>query len=1170
VATVTIQVSQAVELVPGGTQMLSVVPKDAKGNTLIDRITTWTSSDDSKVTVQAGLVTGVAIGAATVTASVEGHTATVDVRVKNGAVVSPSGTTFTTLNGAVTVAVPSGAVSQTTNFTVEPAASAPANPRLLPGTAFDFGPNGATFPQPVTLTIKYNPANVASDSPESGLQLYEVVGSAWRVVPGSTVNLTDKTVSGNVSHFSTYGVMMQPKVETVTIGTDLTPIAVVTTRQLTATLKDNEGTTLTRPVTWASSDPTILSVDASSGLVTAKALGTVTVTASSEGKSGTASLTVVPGPPSKLVGFAGNNQSVAAGTAVPTPPSVLITDAGNNPISGVAVVFTVGTGGGTVVGGNATTNSSGIAAVTSWTLGTVAGPNSLVATSPAVAGASFTFNAAGGVGPPAIVVAFAGNNQTATAGGNVATKPAVKVTDANGNFIAGFPVTFAVASGGGTVTGASVVTDASGIATVGNWKLGTTVGPQTLTATASGLTGSPITFSVNAVAPVASKIAGFAGNNQTARPGGPVATPPSVIVTDPADIPVAGVTVTFAVTSGGGSVTGATAVTNASGIAAVGSWTVGETPGPNTMTASSGTLTGSPVTFNATGVPNVMTAWAGNNQTTRPGGQVPVRPAVRISDVNGNPVAGIAVTFAVASGGGSVTAENQISNTDGLATVGTWTLGPNPGPNSLTASTTGASGSPITFNATAVPNIMTAYVGNNQTARPGTAVATPPTVRVTDINGVPVAGVPVTFTVASGGGSVTGANVNTNADGYAAVGSWILGPSLGPNSLTVTAPVDGSPITFNATGAQPPPASMVINGGNDQTASAGQPVPIAPSVKVTDASGAGVPGVVVVFSVRSGGGTITGPNATTDASGVATLGSWVLGLGGNSLFASIPGATVSGDPLVFVALGTAEVQIVTFGDSNTDLGFQGTDPSPKVGSYVSSTNPAIKLSSSAPNSGLQLAGKIEARWKQNRSKTIKAVNHAISGTSTGTGRSILFAPNALEQVAGVSRFKGEVLGDAYPWNGGEQRNEFYPDGAIQRVQAFKPRASSDFAYISMGTNDLGEGTSTTTIRNNLEIMIDEWISRGLPASRLMITTLPPRRAGTESARVPDLNAKIRTLAQAKGIRLIDISSFVSNDDGLTWKSAAMHVTNDDIHYSEAVRDWIADQVVSIMLAMNPP
>jgi hypothetical protein len=76
--------------------------------------------------------------------------------------------------------------------------------------------------------------------------------------------------------------------------------------------------------------------------------------------------------------------------------------------------------------------------------------------------------------------------------------------------------------------------------------------------------------------------------------------------------------------------------------------------------------------------------------------------------------------------------------------------------------------------------------------------------------------------------------------------------------------------------------------------------------------------------------------------------------------------------------------------------------------------------------------------------------------------------------------------------------------------------------------------------------------------------------GSESARIPDLNTKIRALAAAKGIRLIDISQFVSNDDGLTWKSASLHLVNDELHYAESVRAWIADQVVSIMVQMTPP
>lgn len=73
---------------------------------------------------------------------------------------------------------------------------------------------------------------------------------------------------------------------------------------------------------------------------------------------------------------------------------------------------------------------------------------------------------------------------------------------------------------------------------------------------------------------------------------------PSVIVLDQAGAPLPGVTVTFAVVSGGGSVTSATPETNALGVATVGSWTLGPTAGTNTLSASAGTAT--PITFTAT------------------------------------------------------------------------------------------------------------------------------------------------------------------------------------------------------------------------------------------------------------------------------------------------------------------------------------------------------------------------------------------------------------------------------------------------------------------------------------------------------------------------------------------------------------------------------------------
>jgi hypothetical protein len=87
--------------------------------------------------------------------------------------------------------------------------------------------------------------------------------------------------------------------------------------------------------------------------------------------------------------------------------------------------------------------------------------------------------------------------------------------------------------------------------------------------------------------------AAIAANSATTlsgSPGAPVQERPSVIVRDQNGTPLASISVTFAVTSGGGSLTGASAVTDASGIATVGSWTLGSVVGSNTMTATVGTL----------------------------------------------------------------------------------------------------------------------------------------------------------------------------------------------------------------------------------------------------------------------------------------------------------------------------------------------------------------------------------------------------------------------------------------------------------------------------------------------------------------------------------------------------------------------------------------------------
>jgi hypothetical protein len=82
-------------------------------------------------------------------------------------------------------------------------------------------------------------------------------------------------------------------VASVTVTLAASTVVVGGTTQATATLKDADGTVLSgRAITWASSDTKVAKVS-STGVVTTSKIGTVVITATSEGKSGSAALNVV-------------------------------------------------------------------------------------------------------------------------------------------------------------------------------------------------------------------------------------------------------------------------------------------------------------------------------------------------------------------------------------------------------------------------------------------------------------------------------------------------------------------------------------------------------------------------------------------------------------------------------------------------------------------------------------------------------------------------------------------------------------------------------------------------------------------------------------------------------------------------------------------------------------
>jgi len=577
-----------------------------------------------------------------------------------------------------------------------------------------------------------------------------------------------------------------------------------------------------------------------------------------------------PLPAARVEAVAGTGLSGPAGEALPDPVEVRVFGTDEQPLPGATVTFSAGNGG-SVDPASAMSDGNGIAS-TRWKLGQTAGANVLTAT--AGNGVSTTINATATASRPASVTSVAGNNQTAAAGTAVPIPPSVRVSDAFGNLVAGAQVSFSVLSGGGTVTNGLRQTNAQGVATVGSWVLGLMSGTQALAARveAGGVDNNPVIFNATATTPTGSQVVITAGNNQQAPVGRLVSVAPTVAVRNATGDGVPGVTVTFEVTAGGGSVVGSRQVTDATGTATVGGWFLGALPGTNTLRASVAGL--SAVTFTATGTAGLPVSMAAASLTTQSapaGTNVSDPPSVIVRDISGTPVSGVVVTFAVTAGGGSVTGSPATTNVNGIAALTAWKLGSAIGPNTVTATAPGLPS--VTFNATAaagVPANVVATTGNNQVAVQGAGVPVQPTVKVTDANGNAVVGAAVTFVVLSGGGAATGVNQVTDALGLAAVGGWTLG-SGAPNTLRATVTgsgITGNPVTFTAQSA----TQITI------TAAPAGPLTLGTNFTVTvqlrNSAGAAValPGISLTIAIASGAGTLNGTLIrSTDATGVVSF-----------------------------------------------------------------------------------------------------------------------------------------------------------------------------------------------------------------------------------------------------------------------------------------------------------
>ncbi len=594
----------------------------------------------------------------------------------------------------------------------------------------------------------------------------------------------------------------------------------------------------------------------------------------------------------------------------------------------------------------ATDNNGQLA--TSWTLGDTAGAQQVQAValgaSAALTGSPIVFNAQANAGAAAKLVEASGNNQLGSAGQPLGAPFVAKVTDNFGNGVGNVSVQFQVTGGSGKLgNGAAaqtVAADVNGFARV-TLTLGPNTGiDNTVSASANGLSGSPITFTAKAAIP--DKMVKAAGDNQLTSAAALLATPLTVRVTDASNAPISGVAVNFSVTAGNGTINGASAAvihTNANGEAAA-PYVTGTVAGATNQVRATAEynnqpLQGSPRNFTVnTASLKAMTLVSGNNQNGVAGDPLVNPFKVTITDTLDKPVAQQDVIFTILEGNGklnaAVAALTVKTDSTGTASV-KLTLGNLPGANNnkvQAASAAAVNGSPIIFQASAragAPFVLKEISGDSLSGVVNNPLPAPFIVKVTDKVDNPLIDVEVIFEVTAGGGNLNGVTkdtIKTNAQGLAQVTltagstSGLYNNKVQARAFNGTLELNNSPLTFVASITPSRARAMVLSAGNRQTGPAGEALANALRVRVADAQGNPIKDHAVRFRSSAATNGSFGNAATRDTTAISDVNgfaqvTWMLGSAtlpdSQSVTASANDGLqdLQGSPVKFVAFATA-------------------------------------------------------------------------------------------------------------------------------------------------------------------------------------------------------------------------------------------------------------------------
>jgi len=257
IASVTVTPTTA-SILPGQDLQLTATATDASGAPLSGRVATWASSNPTVATVSSsGKVTAIARGSANITATMDAKSASAAV-----AVSEPEPPPVASIT--VTLNAPSITVGQSTQAV---AVLKDANGNTLTGRAVTW-----TSEAPSLATV-------------SASGLVAAIGAGTATITASAEGKTGNTT-----------IVIQPAapapVASVALSATSTSMSIGESQAVTVVLRDAQGNVLSgRSISWSSSNLSVMSV-APSGIVTALGGGTATVTATSEGKSGTITFTV--------------------------------------------------------------------------------------------------------------------------------------------------------------------------------------------------------------------------------------------------------------------------------------------------------------------------------------------------------------------------------------------------------------------------------------------------------------------------------------------------------------------------------------------------------------------------------------------------------------------------------------------------------------------------------------------------------------------------------------------------------------------------------------------------------------------------------------------------------------------------------------------------------------